>query len=78
MPTKRRFTKLGRALDERTADWMAHTEPVIYSVIADEVADGAHPDEIAQFVRDHVGDHREGLIAAIRGTARHLSGRDKV
>lgn len=69
---KRQFTRLRTAMDKRHAHWLEWAEPGIDSALREEIADGASPEEVEQFISDSSGENA-WFTRRVIGAARHIS-----
>lgn len=67
-----KFTKLGKALDRQSWQWLQDTDTDIADAVEAEVQAGASPDDIRRFILAHVGGDRSGLAARCMSAARWL------
>jgi len=69
-----KFTKLRSALGKANYDWLLQDNEDVATALAEEIAAGADPDELARCVANELGDTREGRVNRIRSAARYLQG----
>lgn len=70
--TKRTLSRLRGAMDSEEWQWLQDERPMIADSLSQEVADGASPEEIEQFIKAEYGTNRDGLARRMRSAARHL------
>jgi len=72
-----KFPKLGSALGRSDYQWMLNDDEEVALALAEEIAAGGDPDEIARYVANQIGDTREGRVNRIRSAAHYLHGLKK-
>lgn len=70
--TKRTLSKLRGAMDSTEWQWLQDADASLADALAQEVADGASPEDIERFIKEDYGINREGLARRMRSAARHL------